>query len=73
MGGKDDSELWMVVGGAVQRGVGPPSTNNSQGQMVQQQVSSSVQTYKVSSLDSKKSLKSSFLSFIGAHEIFMPE
>ncbi|KAL1313710.1 aquaporin TIP1-2-like isoform X1 [Arachis ipaensis] len=41
--------------------------------MVQQQVSSSVQTYKVSSLDSKKSLKSSFLSFIGAHEIFMPE
>ncbi|QHO55679.1 hypothetical protein S83_006964 [Arachis hypogaea] len=34
--------------------------------------SSTVQTDKVTTLDSNKSSKSNFLSFIGAHEIFMP-
>nr|XP_025642694.1 uncharacterized protein LOC112737136 isoform X2 [Arachis hypogaea] len=31
-----------------------------------------VQTDKVNTLDTNKSSKSNFLSFIGAHEIFMP-
>ncbi|XP_057752911.1 uncharacterized protein LOC130970753 [Arachis stenosperma] len=33
---------------------------------------STVQTDKVNTLDTNKSSKSNFLSFIGAHEIFMP-